>query len=154
MAVIHYKQCTIYLEGLKIYSRVRQLFIRTPTNESLQSLPWVFRRRTGVIWCSNSYLHDLKISFRRERRFVYISISSINENRIILFCIFIYTYTEEIKRLRRQSEAQELKIEELTAAAEDISNDDQFRSKVDAQQEEIKSLKKQVGVLRRQCTLL
>lgn len=42
----------------------------------------------------------------------------------------------------------------MTAAAEDISNDDQFRSKVDAQQEEIKSLKKQVGVLKRQCTLL
>ena len=42
----------------------------------------------------------------------------------------------------------------MTAAAEDISNDDQFRSKVDAQQEEIKSLRKQVGVLKRQCTLL
>ena len=42
----------------------------------------------------------------------------------------------------------------MTAAAEDINNDDQFRSKVDAQQEEIKSLKKQVGTLRRQCTIL
>ena len=57
-----------------------------------------------------------------EKEGLYIFRSPVKMN--IFFCIFIYTYTEEIKRLRRLSEAQALKIEQLTAAAKDISNDD------------------------------